>query len=298
MNISDLFKYKKVLFSLEIFPPKKDSSYNVIYNSLLKMRGIPADFISVTYGAGGSAAQRDKTVEIASLIRTTYHVEPVAHLTCVNNNRDQIDHLLEQLRANHIQNIMVLRGDITPTAELSDDFRYASDLAAYIKKADPGFNLLGACYPEIHYQAATMDEDIANLKYKIDAGVTQLATQLFFDNEKFYAFLDKIARANITIPISAGIMPITSLNQIERTVALSGASVPHKMARMFSRYSDSPKALFDAGIHYAIEQIVDLIDHDVQGIHLYTMNNVETATRISDAIQNLLDAENLPRINA
>lgn len=295
MNIADLFNYKKVLFSLEIFPPKKGSPYNVIYNSLLKMRGIPADFISVTYGAGGSVAQRDKTVEIASLIRTTYHVEPVAHLTCVNNEFSQIDEVLEQLKAHQIQNIMVLRGDISPTVEPKHDFKYASDLAAYIKKRDSQFNLLGACYPEIHYQAESIEQDIENLKHKIDAGVTLLTTQLFFDNEKFYAYRELAEKAGIYTPILAGIMPITSVNQIERTVTLSGASVPHKMARMLSRYGDNPKALFDAGIHYAIEQIVDLIDHDARGIHLYTMNNVETATRISDAIQNILDAENSPK---
>ncbi|MGB4595627.1 MAG: methylenetetrahydrofolate reductase [NAD(P)H] [Anaerolineaceae bacterium] len=295
MNIAELFNYKKVLFSLEIFPPKKDSPYNVIYNSLLKMRGIPADFISVTYGAGGSTAQRDKTVEIASLIRTTYHVEPVAHLTCVNSEFSQIDAVLEQLQVNQIQNIMVLRGDISPTVEPKDDFKHASDLAAYIKHKYPDFNLFGACYPEIHYQAESMEQDIENLKHKIEAGVSLLTTQLFFDNEKFYAFREKTEQAGVQTPILAGIMPITNVNQIERTVTLSGASVPHKLARMLNRYGDNPKALYDAGIHYAVEQIVDLIDHDTRGIHLYTMNNVETATRISDAIQNILDAENSPR---
>ena len=298
MNIAELFKYKKVLFSLEIFPPKKDSPYNVIYNSLLKMRGIPADFISVTYGAGGSDAQRDKTVEIASLIRKTYHVEPVAHLTCVNSEFCQIDAVLEQLKANQIQNIMVLRGDISPSIEPRDDFKHASDLAAYIKQKHPDFNLMGACYPEIHFQAESMEQDIDNLKRKIEAGITLLTTQLFFDNEKFYAFREKVEQSGIEVPILAGIMPITNSHQIERTVTLSGASVPHKMARLLNRYGDNPKALFDAGIHYAIEQIVDLIDHDVRGIHLYTMNNVETATHISDAIQNILDAENSPKIAA
>lgn len=295
MNIAELFNHKKILFSLEIFPPKKDSSYNIIYNSLLKMRGIPADFISVTYGAGGSRAQQDKTIEIASLILQTYHTEPVAHLTCVNADREQVFQTLAQLKENNVENIMVLRGDISPDSPPKTDFKYASDLAAFIKANEPGFNLLGACYPERHYQAKSMEEDIENLKIKIDTGITHLITQLFFDNEKFYSFRDQAEKAGVSLPIQAGIMPITNPRQIERTVALSGASVPAKLQRMFERYGDNEKALFDAGVHYAIEQIMDLIANDVRGIHLYTMNNVEIATRVSDAIQNILEAENNPK---
>jgi len=295
MNIAELFNHKKTLFSLEIFPPKKDSSYNIIYNSLLKMRGIPADFISVTYGAGGSRAQQDKTIEIASLILQTYHTEPVAHLTCVNADREQVFQTLAQLKENNVENIMVLRGDISPDSPPKTDFKYASDLAAFIKANEPGFNLLGACYPERHYQAKSMEEDIENLKIKIETGITHLITQLFFDNEKFYSFRDQAEKAGVSLPIQAGIMPITNPRQIERTVALSGASVPAKLQRMFERYGDNEKALFDAGVHYAIEQIMDLIANDVRGIHLYTMNNVEIATRVSDAIQNILEAENNPK---
>ena len=295
MNIAELFDHKKTLFSLEIFPPKKDSPYNVIYNSLLKMRGIPADFISVTYGAGGSRAQQDKTIEIASLILQTYHTEPVAHLTCVNADRQQVLETLQQLTDNHVENIMVLRGDIAADSPPKTDFKYASDLAAFIKAHQPGFNLLGACYPEKHYQAGSMEKDIENLKIKIDNGITHLITQLFFDNQKFYAFRDRAEEAGVRVPIQAGIMPITNHKQIERTVALSGASVPAKLRRIFDRYSNNEKALFDAGIHYAIEQIMDLIANDVRGIHLYTMNNVEIATRVSDAIQNVIEAENNPQ---
>ncbi len=294
MDISKIFDHKKIIFSLEIFPPKKDTPYNVIYNTLLKLRGIPADFISVTYGAGGSKAQRDKTIEIAALILSTYHIEPVAHLTCVNSDKGEVLSALEQLKANQVQNIMVLRGDISPDVPPKEDFRHASDLAAFIKAYDSSFNLLGACYPEVHYQAESMEKDIEHLKIKIANGVTHLITQLFFDNSKFYEFREKAEKAGIHVPIEAGIMPITSLRQIERTVALSGASVPAKLSRLFSRYGENPKALFDAGIYYATEQIIDLIDHDVRGIHLYTMNNVETATRVSDAIQNILEAENTP----
>ena len=295
MNIAELFNHKKTLFSLEIFPPKKDSPYNVIYNSLLKMRGIPADFISVTYGAGGSRAQQDKTIEIASLILRTYHTEPVAHLTCVNADREQVLDTLRQFKANNVENIMVLRGDISPDCPPKSDFKYASDLAVFIKENEPGFNLLGACYPEQHYQAESLDRDIENLKIKINNGITHLITQLFFDNDKFYAFRDRAENAGISVPVQAGIMPITNPRQIERTVALSGASVPTKLKRLFERYSGNEKALFDAGLHFAIEQIMDLIANDVRGIHLYTMNNVEIATRVSDAVQNIIEAENNPK---
>ncbi|MEA4811338.1 MAG: methylenetetrahydrofolate reductase [NAD(P)H] [Anaerolineaceae bacterium] len=292
MDISKLFQHKKVVYSLEIFPPKKESPYTAIYNTLLKLRGLPVDFISVTYGQGGTKAQQDKTVEIASLILETYHIEPVAHLTCLYSERADIESALEKFRQNKVGNIMVLRGDLMPGVPAKEEFLHASDLAQFIRERDKGFNLMGACYPEGHNQSESLDQDIENLKYKLDSGVTHLVTQLFFDNEVFYRFMDKVAAAGITVPIAAGIMPITNSRQIERTVALSGASVPHKMARFFSRYANNAEALKDAGLHYATEQIIDLIDHDVRGVHLYTMNNVETASRISEAIQNLLDSEN------
>lgn len=292
MDISKLFDHKKVVYSLEIFPPKRDSSYEVIYNTLLRLRGLPADFISVTFGQGGTQAQRDKTIEMAALILSTYRIEPVAHLTCLYSDEEDIRGMLARLKEAGVQNLMVLRGDVNPELEPKLAFRYASDLASFIKAEEPGFNLLGGCYPEIHYQAESLDQDIENLKRKIDAGVSHLVTQLFFDNEAFYRFKDKVDAAGITVPISAGIMPITVLRQIERTVALSGASVPPRLAHMFSRYANRPNALRDAGIHYAVDQIIDLLDHDIRGIHLYTMNNVETATRVSEAVANIIEAEN------
>ncbi len=265
---------------------------NVIYNTLLKLRSLPADFISVTYGAGGSTAQREKTCEIASLIRSTYHIEPVAHLTCVNSDKQEIIETLEKLKENHIQNILALRGDINPDIQPKQVFRHASDLAGFIKSKDPSFNLIGACYPECHYESSSIDEDIENLKIKIDNGVTHLISQLFFDNPSFFRFLEKVRQAGIQVPIEAGIMPIVNKNQIEKIVSMCGASVPAKLATIINRYSNNPTALKDAGILYATEQIVDLISHGVQGIHLYTMNNVETATRISENIQNIISAEN------
>ncbi len=292
MDLSKLFQIKKTVFSLEVFPPKRDTSVHVIYNTLLKLRGLPADFISVTYGAGGSEAQREKTCEIASLIRSTYHIEPVSHLTCVNSDEEEIRSTLVKLKENGIQNILALRGDRNPAVPPKNSFRHASDLARFIKEYDSTFHIIGACYPEGHFESDSLEEDIRNLKIKIDSGVSHLITQLFFDNTVFYHFLDAIRREGISVPVEAGIMPIVSKNQIERIVSMCGASVPRKLASLLSRYSDQPEALRDAGIFYATEQIMDLLANGVQGIHLYTMNNVEVATRISENIQYILAAHN------
>jgi 5,10-methylenetetrahydrofolate reductase, prokaryotic form len=292
MNISTLFDIKKVVFSLEVFPPKKETSINVIYNTLLKLRGIPCDFISVTYGAGGSETQREKTCEIASLIRTNYHIEPVSHLTCVNSDKGEIRETLAKLKENKIQNILALRGDISPSVLPKKDFLHASDLARFIKEYDSSFNVLGACYPEGHCECSSIEEDIEHLKIKIDSGVTHLITQLFFDNAHFYTYMDKIRKAGINVPIHAGIMPIVNSNQIERMVTMCGASIPNKFSTVLNRYAHKPEALKDAGIFYATEQMMDLLENDVEGIHLYTMNNVEVATRISESIQNIILAKN------
>lgn len=292
MNLSSLFSVKKVLFSLEVFPPKKDTPVNVIYNTLLGLRGLPADFISVTYGAGGSQAQKDKTCEIASLIRSNYHIEPVSHLTCVGAGKEEIRRTLDHLKANGISNVLALRGDLPADTELSPEFRHASDLVRFIRDYDPQFNLLGACYPEGHPEADSLEEDIVHLKEKTDSGVTHLITQLFFDNGCFYHFMDKIRQKGIQVPVEAGIMPIVTKSQVERIVSMCGASVPHKLASMISRYSDKPAALRDAGIFYATEQIMDLLENDVEGIHLYTMNNVEVAQKISGNIESILAAKN------
>lgn len=287
MNIQKLFESKKVVYSLEIFPPKKTTSIDTIYNTLYGLRGLRPDFISVTYGAGGSEAQKNKTCEIASLIKKEYQIEPVSHLTCAGSTKENIREFLDKLKEEGVQNILALRGDITPTNKVID-FQHASDLAAFIKDYDDSFNVSGACYPECHCDAANLDEDIENLKKKVDAGVTHLVSQLFFDNDNFYRFMDKVEKAGIRVPIEAGIMPILNKNQIERMVSMCGASFPVKFSKMLNKYADDPVALKDAGIAFATDQIIDLINNDVRGIHLYTMNNVETATRITNSISNII----------
>lgn len=292
MNISHLFGSKKVVYSLEVFPPKKTNSVDTIYNTLYGLRGLPVDFISVTYGAGGSDTQKNKTCEIASLIKSEYRIEPVTHLTCLNSTKEEIVATLDRLKENGIQNILALRGDKNPAIEPKHDFTYASDLVKFIKEYDPSFNIAGACYPECHADCDSLEQDIENLKRKIDAGVTSLMTQLFFDNDQFYHFMDKVVQAGITVPIEAGIMPITNKSQIERTVSMCGASLPSKFTRIINKYADDPAALKDAGISYAVNQIAELIANDVRGIHLYTMNSVETATNITNSIKSLITACN------
>ncbi len=287
MNIQRLFECKKVVYSLEVFPPKKTTSIDTIYNTLYGLRGLRPDFISVTYGAGGSEAQKNKTCEIASLIKSEYQIEPVSHLTCVGSTKQDIMEFLDRLKAEGVQNILALRGDITPGNDIID-FEHASDLAAFIKNYDDSFNISGACYPEGHCDSANMDQDIENLKKKVDAGVTHLVSQLFFDNNHFYEFMDKVEKAGIHVPIEAGIMPVINKAQIERTVSMCGASFPVKFSKLLNKYAQDPIALKDAGIAFATEQIIDLINNDVRGIHLYTMNNVETATRITNSISNIL----------
>ena len=291
MNIQRLFESKKVVYSLEVFPPKKTTSIDTIYNTLYGLRGLKPDFISVTYGACGSDTQKNKTCEIASLIKSEYQIEPVSHLTCAGSTKQDIIDFLDRLKAEDVHNILALRGDITPENGVID-FEHASDLAAFIKKYDDSFNISGACYPEGHCDASSIDEDIENLKKKVDAGVTHLVTQLFFDNNNFYTFMDKVEKAGIRVPIEAGIMPVINKAQIERTVSMCGASFPVKFSKMVNKYANDPIALKDAGIAFATEQIIDLINNDVRGIHLYTMNNVDTATRITNSISNILTSCN------
>lgn len=286
MKISSLFGKGKAVFSFEVFPPKKDSPIESVYGKLEEICALKPDFISVTYGAGG-AGEHSRTCEIAAKIKRDFNVESVAHLTCVNNTREMIDSTLNDFRANNIENILALRGDYTEGVEPQKDFRYASELCSYIK-SQGDFDISGACYPEAHVDAANEVEDILNLKKKVEAGAQHLISQLFFDNALFYRFLERAKIAGINVPVEAGIMPVTNKKQIERMVSMCGASLPSKFTKMMQKYESKPEALRDAGIAYAVEQIVDLLSNGVDGIHLYTMNNPTVAEKITRAVENLL----------
>lgn len=287
MKLSNMFKDKTV-FSFEVFPPKRTSPIESVYNTLDELKNLKPDFISVTYGAGGSNVGAS-TCQIAATIKRNYGIEPVAHLPCINFTKDEILRVLDDFYKNDIKNILALRGDINPDIPPKNDFRYASDLIEFIKtNANGDFHILGACYPECHFEAVDFDDDIKNLKTKVDSGAEQLISQVFFDNNLFYSFLDKTKKAKINVPIQAGVMPVVNKKQIERMVSLCGASLPSKFIKMMQRYENHPDALRDAGIAYAVNQIVDLISNGVDGIHLYTMNNPYVAKRISDAVSGVL----------
>ncbi len=288
MQIASLFQKNKTVLSFEVFPPKKTSPVETIYATLDELKDLKPDFISVTYGAGGNAGDT-ATCDIASAIKQKYKIEPLAHLTCVNYTRAEILQILDRLEQNGIENILALRGDINPDIAPKNEFRYASELVAFIKERG-GFHVSGACYPEGHIASKNLVEDILNLRKKVDAGAQHLISQLFFDNNYFYSFLEKARLAGIQVPVEAGIMPVVNKAQIERMVTLCGASLPSKFTKMLQRFEHSPEALRDAGIAYAIDQIVDLISQGVEGIHLYTMNNAYIARKISESISGLIQA--------
>ena len=276
-----------MVFSFEVFPPKKTSTVDVIYNTLDELSGLKPDFISVTFGAGGSG-NSFFALDIASRIKESGLI-PVLHLPCINFTRAEIDSTLAEAQKRGVENILALRGDINPDIPPVRDFEHASDLITYLRsKGD--FDIAGACYPECHPDAETLDEDIANLKLKVEAGADHLITQLFFDNDSFYDFRDKAAANGINVPIEAGIMPVVNKNQIERMVTTCGASLPRKFVKIMQRYEHNPEALRDAGIAYAINQIVDLAASGVDGIHLYTMNNAYVARKISEAVSGIIEA--------
>lgn len=286
MKMSKLFEAKKPVFSLEVFPPKKNSGgIETIYETLDGLKDLKPDFISVTYGAGGNLAD-NSTCEICSIIKNKYNILPIAHLTCVNNSKSDIDIILENLKNAGVSNILALRGDINPDIPPKDDFAHADELVAYIKsKGD--FDVSGACYPETHPDSEDTVTDILNLKHKVDCGAEHLISQLFFNNEDFYSFREKARLAGITVPVEAGIMPVTNKSQVLRMATMCGASIPRKMSRLLNKFENNPKALEDAGIAYAIDQIIDLIANGVDGIHLYTMNKPYIAQRIFNSIESM-----------
>ena len=281
---------KRAVFSFEIFPPKRDMPIDTVYRTLDDLTDLAPDFISVTCGAGGSAdGSNRRTIEVASAIQNKYHREGIAHLPCIHFSRADVLSMLDELEKSGVRKILALRGDRVPDLTPKDDFAHASDLVAFIRAhAKDRFQIFAACYPEGHTEARDLDSDIQNLRKKVDAGVDRLISQLFFDNEYFYEFLDKARKAGITVPVEAGIMPVTNKKQIERMVTLCGATLPRKFQRVLAKYESQPEALREAGIAFATEQIVDLLAHGVDGIHLYTMNNPYVARKISESIRTLL----------
>ena len=289
MKISELFKSGKPVLSFEVFPPKKDSSVESITAAVDELAQLKPAYISVTYGAGGNTANTF-TRDIAAHIKNDCGIEAMAHITCVNNSKEEVLTVMDSFAEAGIENILALRGDINPNVPPKTDFRHASELITFIR-SDPKYDnigISGACYPEGHTEADSLAADILNLRKKVEAGAEELITQLFFDNAFFYDFREKSVIAGINVPISAGIMPVTSKAQIERMVPMCGASLPQKFVRMVTKYESRPEALIDAGIAYAADQITDLLSNGVDGIHIYTMNNPYVARRIVEIVGKLL----------
>ncbi|CDE72886.1 methylenetetrahydrofolate reductase [Acidaminococcus sp. CAG:917] len=282
MKTCDLFKHKKLVLSAEVFPPKKTGNLEGVIRALKSIKSVGPDFVSVTYGAGGEGA--DTTADVASIAIDAFGINTVAHMTAVNMTVGKLESQVEMLSRKGIENILVLRGDVCPTSRFFD-FHHASDLAEYLSTRHPEFNLIGACYPEKHPEAKTLEEDIDNLKRKIDCGVTHLITQLFLDNDKFFRFLDLTSKKGINVPIEAGIMPMFSAKTLEHSVSLSDASVPAEFLKLKADNPDE-KEFFERGISLAVKQIDSLIKGGAKGIHLYTMNKGEIAERILPKFKN------------
>lgn len=280
--IKDLFHKNRPTYSLEVFPPKKDADVSVIYDALDEFKTLHPSFISVTYGAGGNTAEN--TFAIASYIQNQCGIEALTHLTCAAiPDKLFLTNFLTNLYRNGIHNLLALRGD--QPQWMSDEqfaqryYAHASDLVKDVKETYD-FSVAGACYPEVHQEAASLQEDIANLKVKVEQGVDFLITQLFYDNETFYHFLDEVRGAGIEVPVLPGLMPITSAGQVKNIVGMSGTKIPKELADSVERYRDDPQSLKKAGLEYSKKQMEDLLAHGVDGIHLYSMNKVEIARYI------------------
>lgn len=283
--IKDVYRQGKTVFSFEVFPPKKNDEIYDIYKTLDTLKTLQPDFISVTYGAGGSNSKR--TATIASYIKNICEIEPIAHLTAVAMDEAFLLQFLRDLSKKGVSNVLALRGD--RPRDMSDEdysnrtFLHAQDIIRIIHEHSD-ICIAAACYPEIHPESESRQTDLYYLKQKIDAGVNFLITQMFFDNNKFYEFRTEASKAGIQVPISAGIMPITSAKQLGTSVTLSGTSVPPSLSNIVAKYADSPEDMRKAGIEYAIKQIDDLIANGIDGIHIYTMNNAATAAEIMNNI--------------
>lgn len=287
MKISEILAKERVTLSFEVFPPKQDTNYESVEKAAFGVAELKPDYMSVTYGAGGST--RSNTVSIASGIQKKFGIDTIAHLTCVGARKDDIHKVLDEMKAAGIENILALRGD-KPKDFVGDpfvDYHYASELVEEIK-AYGEFCVGGACYPEGHVDAVNKKEDILNLKKKVDAGCEFLTTQMFFDNNIFFNFLYRIREKGITVPVIPGIMPITRGTQVATAVKLSGTNVPERFRNLVDHFGDNPAAMQQAGIAYATDQIIDLVANGIRHIHVYSMNKPEVAKGIMDNLSEII----------
>ena len=290
MKLTEIFNQNKYSLSFEVFPPKTDDAYDSVKTATEEIAKLSPAFMSVTYGAGGGTSKY--TLDIAKNIKKTWGVESLAHLTCVSSTRETVKSRIKDFKAAGIENVMALRGDI-PKEMLGMDrtgwfYHHAVDLIADIKESHGDFCIGGACYPEVHPESLTQSEDIGYLKAKVDAGCDFLTTQMFFDNNLLYNFLYKIREAGITVPIVAGIMPITNAKQVERAIHLSGSFIPQRFKSLVDKFGSDPLAMKQAGIAYATDQIIDLFANGVTNVHVYSMNKPDVAAAIQSNLSNII----------
>ncbi|MBE6658599.1 MAG: methylenetetrahydrofolate reductase [NAD(P)H] [Ruminococcaceae bacterium] len=290
MKLSELLQKDELHLSFEVFPPKTDTAFASVKAAVEEIAELHPSFMSVTYGAGGGTSRY--TLDIAKNIKEQHGVPTLAHLTCVSSTKETVREKIAQIKEAGIENVMALRGDLTPEMEGADRcgwaYRHAVDLIRDIRASGADFCIGGACYPEVHPESTTQAEDIRYLKEKVDAGCSFLTTQMFFDNNLLYNFLYKIREAGITVPVIPGIMPITNANQVARAIKLSGSFMPRRFASLVDKFGSDPNAMKQAGIAYATDQIIDLFANGIKNVHVYSMNKPDVAAKIQDNVSAII----------
>ena len=290
MKLSKLFERDTLSLSFEVFPPKTDTAFESVKEATEEIAALHPSFMSVTYGAGGGTSRY--TLDIAKNIKEKHGVPTLAHLTCVSSTHETVKQRINDIKAAGIENVMALRGDIPREQEGIDksgwDYRHAAELVRELRASGADFCIGGACYPEVHPESASQAQDIRYLKEKVDAGCSFLTTQMFFDNNLLYNFLYKIREAGITVPVIPGIMPITSATQIERAVLLSGSFMPRRFHALVDKFGASPRAMMQAGVAYATDQIIDLYANGIKNVHVYSMNKPEVARAIMRNVSDII----------
>lgn len=290
MKIKNLFLEDKLSLSVEVFPPKTQTNFESVKFATEEIATLKPSFMSVTYGAGGGTSEY--TLEIAKNIKKNYNVPTLAHLTCISSTKETVKQRIEQIKAAGIENVMALRGDIPEHLKNDDrsswDYKHAVDLIRELKDVNKDFCIGGACYPEVHPESKNQKEDIFYLKEKQDAGCDFFTTQMFFDNNLLYNFLYKIREQGITVPVIAGIMPITNANQLERAIKLSGSFIPRRFVSLVDKFGSNPDAMKQAGIAYATDQIIDLFANGIKNVHVYSMNKPEIARKIMENLSEII----------
>ncbi len=290
MKIIDILNKEQMSLSFEVFPPKKETSFESVKTATEEIAALKPAFMSVTYGAGGGISQY--TIDIAKNINDKYGVPMLAHLTCVSSSKETVAQKIKDMQEAGIENVMALRGDLTPELMESDrskwDYSHAVQLVRQLKETNPDICIGGACYPEVHPESSSQREDIKYLKEKVDAGCDFLTTQMVFDNNLFFNFLYKIREAGITVPVLPGIMPITNANQVERAIKLSGSFMPQRFKSIVDKFGSDPASMKQAGIAYATDQIIDLYANGITNVHVYSMNKPDVAAGIMNNLSDIL----------